>query len=297
MITLNIVHEVSLPNGETMGYRKHGNGNNVLILVHGNMTSSKHWDVLMESLAEDKYTIYAIDLRGFGQSSYNTPIESLADFSHDLKLFCDELHLYNFTLAGWSTGGGVAMHFTAQNRNYVSRLILLESVGIKGFTLYKKNILGKDNLNQRITTKEDLAKQVKLIQNAQKKGRKWFMRFLWNSSIYVNKKPSKERYQEYLDDMLTQRNILDVNWALLTFNISHESNGISKGSGLVEKINVPTLIIQGTDDKVIKPEESKQTTDTIGENARLVMLDNCGHSPLIDRLDKVIELLDDFILC
>ena len=37
------------------------------------MTSSKHWDVLIEAL-DAKYTIYAIDLRGFGGSSYHHPI-------------------------------------------------------------------------------------------------------------------------------------------------------------------------------------------------------------------------------
>ncbi|WP_353893219.1 alpha/beta hydrolase [Proteinivorax hydrogeniformans] len=293
---MKTVLTVDLPNGETIGYRKHGVGKNTLVLVHGNMTSSKHWDVLMESLSEDDYTIYAIDLRGFGKSSYNTPIDSLGDFSDDLKMFVDKLDLKNFVLAGWSTGGGVAMHFSAQHQSYVQKLILLESVGVKGFTLYKKSIFGKNKLDARVTTKEELASQVKPIQKAQQKGRKWFMKFIWNSTIYVNNKPSKERYEEYLEDMMTQRNILDVNWALLTFNITDESNGLTQGNGLVNKINIPTLVIQGTDDKVVKPGISQETAAAIGDNAKLIMLDNCGHSPLIDRLDKLVGLFDDFVL-
>ena len=42
----------------------------LLLFIHGNMTSSKHWDILMEAVSED-YTIIAPDLRGFGGSTYN----------------------------------------------------------------------------------------------------------------------------------------------------------------------------------------------------------------------------------
>jgi len=38
---------IRIPNGETIGYRESGTGDKILLLVHGNMTSSKHWDVLM----------------------------------------------------------------------------------------------------------------------------------------------------------------------------------------------------------------------------------------------------------
>ena len=49
---------------------KREGGEKIVILVHGNMTSSKHWDVLIESL-DPKYKVYALDLRGFGESSYH----------------------------------------------------------------------------------------------------------------------------------------------------------------------------------------------------------------------------------
>lgn len=37
---------VSLANGETLGYREREGGTEHLLLTHRNMTSSKHWDVL-----------------------------------------------------------------------------------------------------------------------------------------------------------------------------------------------------------------------------------------------------------
>jgi 2-hydroxy-6-oxonona-2,4-dienedioate hydrolase len=52
----------NLSNGETLGYREAGKGTKVLLLIHGNMTSSKHWDILMDEI-QHQYKIYAVDLR------------------------------------------------------------------------------------------------------------------------------------------------------------------------------------------------------------------------------------------
>lgn len=137
-----LLKSVKLTNGETIGYRERNHGNRTIFLIHGNMTSSKHWDMLMEKIPKN-YKIIAIDLRGFGISSYNTPVTSLKDFSQDIKLFADTLGLEHFTLGGWSAGGAVAMQFTADYPQQVSKLVLVESVGIKGFPMLKFNDQGE----------------------------------------------------------------------------------------------------------------------------------------------------------
>lgn len=48
--------------------------------------------------------VYAIDLRGYGESTYNKQLESVDDFAEDLKLFFDEIKLKKFSLAGLSLG-------------------------------------------------------------------------------------------------------------------------------------------------------------------------------------------------
>ncbi len=49
------LQKVTLSNQETIAYRERPGGKQTIILVHGNMTSSKHWDVLMDAL-DPKYT-------------------------------------------------------------------------------------------------------------------------------------------------------------------------------------------------------------------------------------------------
>lgn len=292
-ITLN---SVELSNGETIGYRKVGKGNKVLVLVHGNMSTSKHWDTVMESMPNE-YTTYAIDMRGFGISSYNTPANSLRDFSVDLKLFVDTIGLNKFNLAGWSTGGGVAMYFAIDYPEYVEKLILVESVGIKGYPMFKKDENGKPILGELISTKEEIERdpvQVLPILNAYKDKNKDFLRVVWDSSIYLFKKPSEERYENYLEEILTQRNLVDIDYSLVHFNISNGHNGVVEGSGEVNKIKTPTLVIQGKDDLIVPMNMGVEIAEAIGENAKLELLDNGGHAPMVDDLDRFMNLILSF---
>lgn len=288
---------VKLSNGETMGYRKIGEGNKILILVHGNMSTSKHWDTVMERMPSE-YTTYAIDMRGFGGSTYNTPVNSLKDFSEDLKLFVDEIGLDKFYLAGWSTGGGVVMHFSIDYPEQVEKLILVESVGIKGYPMFKKDDNGQPILGEFLNTKEEIEQdpvQVIPILNAYKDRNKDFLRIVWDSAIYLFKKPMEEKYEEYLDEMLTQRNLVDIDYSLVHFNISDEHNGVVEGSGEVHKITAPTLVIQGKNDLIVPMDMGIGIAEGIGENARLELLDNGGHAPMTDDLDRFMNLILKFM--
>lgn len=287
---------IELSNGETLGYREGGFGPTTIILVHGNLTSSKHWDILIEKLIP-KYKVYAIDLRGYGMSTYNKPINSLKDFAQDLHLFVQTLALKDFILAGWSTGGAVSMEFVANYPNLARKLILLQSVGIKGLKFYKKKTNPIDEPVYFKSKQEFLEDetQIRPVLEAIKTGNKEFFKKLWNSLIYTDNQPNAEKYNEYLEDMLTQRNHIDVYCALTYFNISSDHNGVVLGSNLVEKICIPTLIIHGKKDRVIPLEEAIETKSAIGKNAELKLMDNVGHSPLIDNLSELTEIFINYI--
>jgi len=292
-----LLNSIKLSNGETIGYRKAGEGKKTIVLVHGNMTTSKHWDTVMESMPSE-YTTYAIDLRGFGISTYNRPVNSLREFSEDLKLFVDEMGLNKFYLAGWSTGGGVAMYFTIDYPEQVEKLILVESVGIKGYPMFKKDTNGQPILTELIQTKEEIEEdpvQVVPILNAYKDRNKEFLRAVWDSAIYLFSKPTEEKYEEYLDEMLTQRNLVDIDYSLVHFNISDEHNGVVEGSGEVHKIEAPTLVIQGKNDLIVPMDMGVGIAEGIGENAKLELLDNGGHAPMTDDLDRFMKLILNFM--
>ncbi|MED1114210.1 intracellular short-chain-length polyhydroxyalkanoate depolymerase [Bacillus paramycoides] len=288
---------VSLSNGETIAYQEVGRQNKeILVLIHGNMTSSQHWDLVIEQL-QDQYHIYAIDLRGFGQSTYNKSIDSLQDFAEDVKLFTDQLKLETFSLMGWSMGGGVAMEFTASHPTFVEKLILVESVGMKGYPIFKKDINGQPIVSSLLKTKEEIAQdpvQIIPVVDAIKNMNKVYYRTVWNLLIYTHNQPESERYEKYLDDMLTQRNFVDVNYSLVTFNISDEHNGVVQGNGRIHRIQVPTLVIQGDRDYVVPQVVGEELAKHL-PNAKLTILEDCGHSPFIDCLDVFIQHVENWL--
>ncbi|PFD34309.1 alpha/beta hydrolase [Bacillus cereus] len=288
---------VSLSNGETIAYQEVGRQNKeILVLIHGNMTSSQHWDLVIEQL-QDQYHIYAIDLRGFGQSTYNKSIDSLQDFAGDVKLFTDQLKLEKFSLMGWSMGGGVAMEFTASHPTFVEKLILVESVGMKGYPIFKKDINGQPIVSSLLKTKEEIAQdpvQIIPVVDAIKNMNKVYYRTVWDLLIYTHNQPESERYEKYLDDMLTQRNFVDVNYSLVTFNISDEHNGVVQGNGHIHRIQAPTLVIQGDRDYVVPQVVGEELAKHL-PNAKLTILEDCGHSPFIDCLDVFIQHVENWL--
>ena len=157
MNKLDVLAKVNLSNGETLSYRKREGGDELVLLVHGNMTSSKHWDLLMESM-DERFTIYAVDMRGFGESTYNKRITSIKDFSDDIKLFVDVLELKDFTIIGWSTGGNVAMQFCADYPGYSKKLVLFASGSTRGYPFYSSNADGTPDFTKRLPPSSKLSR-------------------------------------------------------------------------------------------------------------------------------------------
>ncbi|OQP15974.1 alpha/beta hydrolase [Geobacillus zalihae] len=288
---------VVLPNGETIGYREREGGEKHVLLVHGNMVSSKHWDLMFEQM-DETYKLYAIDLRGQGISSYTCPIHSLKDFSEDVKQFVDMLGLKTFSLVGWSMGGGVCMQFAADYPDQVEKLVLLASVSTRGYPFYKVDERGQPILTERLRTKEEIARDPLRsvpITDAYRRKDKHFLRQLFNATMYVHNQPSPERYEVYLDEVLMQRNLLDVYHALNHFNISHFDNGLTKGTGEVDRIVAPTLVVWGEHDQVVTKSMQEEIVHDFGERAKFTILSNAGHSPFTDNLEELLQELQSFL--
>jgi pimeloyl-ACP methyl ester carboxylesterase len=291
------INKVVISNGETIAYREREGGSKNILLIHGNMTSSKHWDLIMEQL-DERYKLYALDLRGFGESSYNRPIQSIKDFSDDLKMFVDEMNLRNFSIIGWSTGGAVGMQYVVDYPGSCEKLVLLASASTRGYPFYGTGEDGMPDPDHRIQSykeiTEDKGKTI-AVQTAYDSSNRDFLRAMWNALIYTKKQPSAEKYEEYIDDMLTQRNLAEVYHALNTFNISNQCNGLSTGTNQAKDIHVPVLVLRGDRDLVISESMTNEIVEDLGERASFVELIDCGHSPLVDDVEQLSELLSEFL--
>lgn len=285
------VRYIHIPTGERIAFRKTGNAKEVVLLLHGNMSSSVHMQNIMSRL-EDNYTVYALDMVGFGDSSYNRQIDSLADFSLDVIEFIKELDLNRVNILGWSTGGGVALEVAAALPDRIRKVFLLSSVGVEGFTMYKKDQILDAMLKKRLYKREDIERdliQVIPLVKAIESKNKMFMKALWDTTIYINKRPKKEEYDKYFDAMFKQRNLIDVNVALTNFNMTKNDNGINQGSGRIEDIQAPVIIFHGDKDLVVKLKDAELTAKEFGKQATLEVFRGLSHSIMTDDLDLLME--------
>ena len=279
------VKTLTLKNGETIAYREAGKGEKTLLLIHGNMSSSVHWQPLMEAL-ETEYRLVAPDMRGFGDSSYHKPFDSLRELAEDMEDTVLHLGLRDFTAIGWSTGGGVVLEMAADMPDRVNKAILLDSVPPTGYPMFTKDEKGQPMLTQPLRTKEEIAAdpvQVAPVLAAYASGNRDMLRAIWNAAIYNMNQPSPEDYELYLDAIFKQRNLVDIDYSLMTFNMTDSATLFSPGSGRLSKIECPVVLLHGEKDLVVPLAWARMAMGQI-EGSRMITFSNAGHSVLTDDL-------------
>src|SRR5437868_1011086 len=103
--------EVEL-HGHRVIYRTVGSGPPV-VLIHGMVNSSRHWEAVALRLAEE-YTVIAPDLIGHGDSATPRGDYSLGAHAAVIRDLLATLGIERATLVGHSLGGGIAMIFFYQ---------------------------------------------------------------------------------------------------------------------------------------------------------------------------------------
>ena len=114
--------------GHRVIYRVAGSGPPV-VLVHGMVNSSRHWEAVARQLA-DSYTVIAPDLIGHGDSATPRGDYSLGAHAAVIRDLLASLEIDRATLVGHSLGGGVAMIFFYHFPQRTERLVLVSSGGL-----------------------------------------------------------------------------------------------------------------------------------------------------------------------
>src|SRR6185295_14301509 len=114
--------------GHRVIYRIAGSGPPV-VLIHGMVNSSRHWEAVALRLAAD-YTVIAPDLIGHGDSATPRGDYSLGAHAAVIRDLLAVIGVERASLVGHSLGGGVAMQFFYQFPQRVERLALVSSGGL-----------------------------------------------------------------------------------------------------------------------------------------------------------------------
>lgn len=114
--------------GHQVVYRTAGSGPPV-VLVHGMVNSSRHWQAVARRLSE-RYTVIAPDLIGHGDSATPRGDYSLGAHASVIRDLLATLGIERASVVGHSLGGGIAMVYFWQFPERVERLALISSGGL-----------------------------------------------------------------------------------------------------------------------------------------------------------------------
>lgn len=113
MIPLSYNHTVPVMAGK----------NPPILFIHGMDSSKETWTAVMNSL-KDKYEIYAIDLRGHGETPLGDEEYTLDQLAEDVHQFAMEHKLNQFVLVGHSMGSRVCIAYASKHPGKVKAIAI-----------------------------------------------------------------------------------------------------------------------------------------------------------------------------
>jgi len=116
---------------QKVNYREWGNGDTVILMLHGWPADSTHYSDLGPMLGKMGYRVIVPDLPGWGETSAPQKAWNVSDYRDWLDKFVKELDLKQFVLFGHSFGGRIAIKYAINYPYRLSTLILCAAAGIK----------------------------------------------------------------------------------------------------------------------------------------------------------------------
>ena len=235
-------------------------------VVYLHTAGGPRWDAFLDALAEH-HTVYAPDHPGTGETARDAiyGVESLWDLVLIYDELLDGLGLGAVPVIGSSFGGMVACELAALRRDRVSRLVLIDPIG-----------LWRDDApvaQYMLMPPQELV--ATLFEN-------------------MDAEPVKQFLTMPEDPQEQAVAMAESVWALGTtgkFVWPIPDKGLKKR---MHRISAPTLILWGEHDRLIAPLYAEEFARRIADS-RVEIIAGAGHVPQWEQLDAVRPLVLDFL--
>ena len=236
-----------------LAYEEHGNGTPV-ILVHGFPFNRSIWYPIVPNL-EQKARLILPDLRGHGQSPVPEGVYSMRLMAEDLRALMDSLQIDKAVLAGHSMGGYVCLAFAKAYPQRMAGLALLATQA------------ASDSPERR-------ASRQQMIDEMRRKGIK---------ALAEAMAPAVTCQPELVDSLRKMIMLMNPKGATSSLKGMAERPNAQEW---LSAITVPSVVIAGTEDKLIPLEKPKVMTQLLGR-AWLTEVNGAGHMPMMEQPQAV----------
>ena len=273
-------HEVDL-HGHRAVYRVAGSGPPI-VLIHGMVNSSRHWEAVATRLASGGHQVIAPDLIGHGDSATPRGDYSLGAHAASIRDLLATLGVERATIVGHSLGGGVAMQFFYQFPQRTERLVLVSSGGLgpEVSPLLRGAAMPGSALLLRLAT------QPRLVDGLAGAGSRLRARGVANG-VYLQ---AVARALRPLQDAGSRRAFLETLRAV----IDRHGQRVSARDRLYLLKDMPTMIVWGERDRTIPVEHGFAARDAV-PGCRFELLPRAAHFPNLEDPAGLAEVLADFV--
>jgi len=258
-------------------YEDHGSGHPV-VLIHGYPLSGASWERQVPVLLSKGHRVITYDRRGFGKSSQPTTGYNYDTFAEDLRKLLAHLDLHDFSLVGFSMGGGeVARYIGKYGSKGVHKAVIIS--GIPPFLL--KTPGNPEGIDKGVF--EGIEKAVAADRYA------FFTEFFknfYNTDLLLNKGISEQAVQ--------------ASWNLAagcsaTASLACVATWHEDFREDLSAVDVPTLVIHGDADRILPIAAAGSRTAKLIKGARLVVVKDGPHCVPWTHADEVNAALLNFL--
>jgi non-heme chloroperoxidase len=259
-------------------YNDHGSGKPV-VLIHGWPLNGASWEKQTLALLDSGHRVISYDRRGFGKSSRPTIGYDYDTFADDLHKLASKLGLRDFTLVGFSMGGGeVARYIGKHGTKNVAGAVFISAV---------PPFLLKTSDNPQGVDKSIFDGMKFAISQDRLAFLSKFLADFYNVDVLKGKSVTDQVVQWSWNAAASAspRGTIDCVTAFGGTDFRKD----------LEKIDVPTLVIHGTEDRIVPFAISGQKTADAVKGSKLVAIDGAPHGLIWTHADQANKALLDFV--
>ena len=255
--------EVTIDSVKT-AYLSAGSGNSVICL-HGAGAGAVTWYPSIGTISKN-FHVLAPDIVGYGESDkpnapYNRPY-----FSKWLKDFLIKMKISKAHIVGLSQGGAIALQFAIDHPEMVDKLVLVDAAGL-GAKVSFWPLFGIIWMNSFPSSMANRFNSPYILQKPE------------------NRDPNHSLYSVAVAKSTGGKNVFKQGRGAAVSKVPED---------LLQQIKNETLIIWGKDDRLFPVEYGERAAKII-PNAKLHLIEEAGHLPMMDQPDVFNKILLDFL--
>jgi pimeloyl-ACP methyl ester carboxylesterase len=242
--------------------------NKAIIFIHGFPYDHMMWK---EQIAEfsNNYFCVTYDIRGLGQSPAGNGQFTMESFIDDLESIMDELKLDRPILCGLSMGGYISLRALERMQDKFSATILCDT-------------------RSEADNNEDKLKRAAGIKRISTEGLASFAKdFITNCFGDYFKQNKKEELDKIIEKS-SKFDMVGVKGSLIAMLSRTDTTPV------LQKINIPALVICGEQDTLTPPDIMKEMQKKI-KNAEYVEIRKAGHMSPIENPKDVNSAIKNFL--